>query len=100
MEAVMTEDEMNALTSGLSTKSSKIRALADKGVSRADIARYLQVRYQHVRNVLIAPRPKAELATTPPAPGDCDALTIEQAKRGLALQFGVPVDAIEITIRG
>lgn len=36
----------------LPTKSAKIRALAAKGVPRADIARQLDIRYQHVRNVL------------------------------------------------
>jgi hypothetical protein len=96
----MTEQEMDVLTGDLPSKSSKIRALADKGVPRADIARYLQVRYQHVRNVLIAPRPKAEASVVQPTEGKWGALTIEQAKRGLSLQFGVPIEAIEITIRG
>jgi AbrB family looped-hinge helix DNA binding protein len=36
----------------LPTKSAKIRALAAEGVERADIARLLGIRYQHVRNVL------------------------------------------------
>jgi AbrB family looped-hinge helix DNA binding protein len=36
----------------LPTISAKIRALAANGVSRADIARQLDIRYQHVRNVL------------------------------------------------
>ena len=36
----------------LRTKSEKIRALARRGVERADIARALGIRYQHVRNVL------------------------------------------------
>lgn len=34
------------------TTSDKIRALAADGVPRADIARKLDIRYQHVRNVL------------------------------------------------
>ena len=36
------------------TKSSKIRKLAAAGHSRADIAKALGIRYQHVRNVLVA----------------------------------------------
>lgn len=37
----------------LRTTSDKIRWLAAKGVARADIARELGIRYQHVRNVLV-----------------------------------------------
>src|SRR5262245_51805023 len=40
--------------------SDKIRALADAGFERADIARFLGKRYQHVRNVLVANRPAAK----------------------------------------
>lgn len=36
----------------LPTTSAKIRALDAQGVPRADIARQLNIRYQHVRNVL------------------------------------------------
>jgi hypothetical protein len=39
---------------GLRTKSEKIRALADAGYERAEIAKYLGIIYQHVRNVLAA----------------------------------------------
>src|SRR5688572_16077871 len=41
------------------TKSDKIRGLAKAGYSRAEIARYLGVRYQHVRNVLVDDERKA-----------------------------------------
>lgn len=37
------------------TKSGAIRALAAEGKSRGDIAKMLNIRYQHVRNVLITP---------------------------------------------
>lgn len=40
---------------GLETKSAKIRFLKSEGHSTADIARILDIRYQHVRNVLITP---------------------------------------------
>jgi len=39
----------------LPTKSAKIRAMAADGMSRGDIARALEIRYQHVRNVLVTP---------------------------------------------
>jgi len=35
------------------TKADKIRALARAGYSRSEIARFLDIRYQHVRNVLV-----------------------------------------------
>jgi hypothetical protein len=37
----------------LRTTAAKIRALAAQGYSRGDIARALEIRYQHVRNVLV-----------------------------------------------
>jgi orotate phosphoribosyltransferase-like protein len=43
----------------LPTTSSKIRYLASFGMSRGDIARKLEIRYQHVRNVLLQ-NPKKE----------------------------------------
>lgn len=42
--------------------SSKIRALHDYGVPRAEIAKLLGKRYQHVRNVLVAEEQKARSA--------------------------------------
>jgi hypothetical protein len=42
----------------LESKSSKIRALAALGWERGDIARTLDIRYQHVRNVLLQPLKK------------------------------------------
>lgn len=37
------------------TKSGKIRYLTVLGWTRGQIAKYLNIRYQHVRNVLITP---------------------------------------------
>jgi hypothetical protein len=100
----MTETEMEQATAGMKTKSDKIRRLDQMGVSRADIARFLGIRYQHVRNVLIAPAPvRPDKASSIPVIQQATTarpLTIEQAKLGLAAHFGVPADAIEITIRG
>lgn len=39
-------------TAGLRTKSEKIRELGRRGVPTAEIARFLDIRYQHARNVL------------------------------------------------
>ena len=46
----------------LPTTAAKIRALAAKGQSRADIARALGIRYQHVRNVLMRDEEKKKAA--------------------------------------
>lgn len=46
--------DFDTVTKGLRTKSEKIRALAREGIATADIARYLNIRYQHARNVLVA----------------------------------------------
>ena len=43
---------MLKLTEGYSTKADKMRVLERAGVPRADIARFLGVRYQQVRNTL------------------------------------------------
>ncbi len=56
---------MDALTRDLTTKSSKIRALDEAGYMRGDIGRFLGIRYQHVRNVLVAPGPSRESTGDP-----------------------------------
>jgi bifunctional DNA-binding transcriptional regulator/antitoxin component of YhaV-PrlF toxin-antitoxin module len=45
--------DFDLLTQGFTSKSDKIRALARHGALTADIARYLDIRYQHARNVLV-----------------------------------------------
>lgn len=45
-------EEMRDVIAPLPTKSAKIRELDERGYKRADIARFLGIRYQHVRNVL------------------------------------------------
>jgi len=42
----------------LATKSDKIRAMHADGIAKADIGRLLDIRYQHVRNVLTQPMKK------------------------------------------
>ena len=55
----MTSSDGARAVRGLPTTAAKIRALAAQGRSRADIARALDIRYQHVRNVLIRDEAKA-----------------------------------------
>jgi len=43
------------------TKSAAIRKLSADGKSRGDIAKMLDIRYQHVRNVLITPIKKQQV---------------------------------------
>jgi antitoxin component of MazEF toxin-antitoxin module len=62
--------DFDSITKGLRTKSDKIRALAREGAATADIARYLGIRYQHARNVLVssglhAPRRDREAGDKP-----------------------------------
>lgn len=57
--ATLETHKMRATVEGLTTTSEKIRALDKAGFERADIARFLDKRYQHVRNVLVGPSPKA-----------------------------------------
>jgi hypothetical protein len=66
----------------LTTKSDKIRALAQAGYDRAEISQILGIRYQHVRNLLLqsgftgglrrsaeAEREPIEVEATPAAAG-------------------------------
>ncbi len=83
-------------------KSERIRQLAAEGMSRSDIARELGIRYQFVYNVLKAASiepasPKRPLDEAAPSE---EGLTIAEAKRRLALTFGVDPGAITITVQG
>jgi hypothetical protein len=42
----------------MGTKSAAIRKLSADGMSKGDISRYLEIRFQHVRNVLVTPLKK------------------------------------------
>ena len=60
-----TKVAMTAIVKDLSTWSAKIRALDAKNYTRSQIAKFLDKRYQHVRNVLITPlAPKKDTTTT------------------------------------
>lgn len=43
----------NEIIKGLSTTADKIRALAQAGYGRGEISKFLGIRYQHVRNVML-----------------------------------------------
>lgn len=58
----MDRSEVAKVVSSSMTVSDKIRALDAAGCSRAEIARLLGKRYQHVRNVLEADRVRARAA--------------------------------------
>ncbi len=60
--------ELAGMVEGLPTKSAKIRRLAEAGLSTAEIARFLDIRYQHARNVLVADKDKQAAASAPPEP--------------------------------
>lgn len=51
---VSISNEVAAVLETLTTKSAKIRFLSACEFSRGDISRILNIRYQHVRNVLIS----------------------------------------------
>jgi AbrB family looped-hinge helix DNA binding protein len=52
---------MQEIVKNLTTVSDKIRALDLAGFARADIARFLEKRYSHVRNVLEAESPRRNI---------------------------------------
>jgi hypothetical protein len=73
---------MEELVSGLPTKAEKIRTLDRAGAPRAEIARFLGVRYQHVRNVLVRSG-AAGPADKPPTPREID---LDSAPRSVWLR--------------
>jgi len=55
--------KMDEIVFGMEGVSQKIRALGAAGYARADIARYLNKRYQHVRNILVQDEAKRNAKT-------------------------------------
>ena len=51
---VLANEDIDKLREEYKTKSAVIRYLASKDYTRSDIAKALGIRYQHVRNVLVA----------------------------------------------
>ena len=77
---------MRRVTDGLPTISAKIRALDAAGYACADIARFLNRRYQHVRNVLVQGPPKSKSSQmdsdAPDTPGNVESKTLQVARNG------------------
>src|SRR4051812_46486838 len=57
------DEAKEGLTADLPTTSAKIRALHGAGYSRSEIAEFLGIRYQHVRNVLVQDEARHAKAT-------------------------------------
>lgn len=71
--ATLETQRMREVVKGLETVSDKIRALDAAGFKRADIARFLDKRYQHIRNVLVSSHGnkalvKRQVSAAPSAP--------------------------------
>jgi len=103
----MTDDKQPADGPDEPSKSEQMRQMAAQGMTTSDIARQLGVRYQFVYNVLKAARPARRPDAAPPAEDGPtvreaadEGLTIAEAKRRLALTFGVDPSAITITVQG
>jgi len=69
----MARPDLAQSVKGMPTTAEKIRALAARGLPRAEIARALGIRYQHVRNVLM--REEARAAKLEEAARSSDAST-------------------------
>jgi bifunctional DNA-binding transcriptional regulator/antitoxin component of YhaV-PrlF toxin-antitoxin module len=91
--AMLDVARMKELTQGLTTKSDKIRVLSESGYNRSDIARFLGIRYQHVRNVLVqsaAKKPPGfEESGVPPIAGSPVA---SAAREGIRHRMSLKVD--------
>lgn len=74
MQAV--HHHLDEIVQGLSTKSDKIRALGRRGIPTSDIAKYLGIRYQHARNVLV----DGGLASTRRQDGNVDSSASAEAE--------------------
>jgi hypothetical protein len=83
--------KMEALTTGMPSKSAKMRALAKAGYERADIARFLGVKYQFVRNVLVQDEARASEGAAS-ATSDADERTAEATDPGVAVRLMVAED--------
>lgn len=86
--------QMSKLTSGLTSKSEKMRTLAKAGYSRGDIARYLGTSYQFVRNVLVREDARvAALTKVSDAPLVTSGRNSNRAQIGSSGQITIP-DAV------
>lgn len=78
--------DMQRVVDGLATVSARIRALHAAGYARADIARFLGKKYQHVRNVLMQGPPQSRTpdagAAAPREPGNVTQQRLRIAPNG------------------
>ncbi len=89
MLAPQIEIEMERITVGLTTKSDKIRTLGKAGYSRQQIADFLGIRYQHVRNVLVDAERTGRSAGVPSTKSAIDAASIaHQSGSTLKVRIG------------
>jgi hypothetical protein len=72
-------EKMQRLADARSSVADKIRALDRAGLSRAEIARFLDKRYQHVRNVLEADKQRARSTASCPEPVGADETRASEA---------------------
>jgi AbrB family looped-hinge helix DNA binding protein len=85
---------MREIVKNLSTTADKIRALDEAGFERADIARFLDKRYQHVRNVLVAPHPaRNKAAKADFSPRDENSVAEGESRRAARLKAKVQIGA-------
>lgn len=85
----MTKAEMKVLTQGLKSTSEKIRRLHAAGVATADIAEFLEIRYQFAYNVIKNAKPalsEASPADNGGGPTLEDLIRVAHAK-GFAVTF-------------
>ena len=80
-DAAVDRRPMAEVAAGLPTKSAKIRALDGEGYSRSEIAKFLDIKYQHVRNVLVGPKPKTEPKPKPEPVPETVWLKVERGGR-------------------
>lgn len=78
----MEREQMVELTRDADSLSEKIRILYAAGVAKADIARFIDRRYQHVRNVLLRVEGKAPPGAQPPAGDGPSVFTAALGKGG------------------
>lgn len=73
----MTDEEMRRLIAGAPTKSESIRRLFGAGISKAAIARFMELRYQHVYNVLLRETPPDQEGMAAPSEPAFTALQVD-----------------------
>lgn len=93
-------DRMAAIAGRLDTVSDKIRALDAAGYRRADIARFLGKRYQHVRNVLVDDAQSQQSVESQPAGYTLGRADLSGVQEGPAPYDGGPIDKRYVQPRG